>query len=77
MLFGLMQDEFHQGQEDHWGSFRVRMLEAFFDAQAHMVHGSPLGALSATATHSEVDQVIACFGRRKKGLDKCKCLSEI
>ena len=66
MLFGLIQDEFHQGQEDHWGSFRVRMLEAFFDAQAHMVHGSPLGALSATATHSEVDQVIACFGRRKK-----------
>jgi len=68
MIRGLISDEFHQGQEGHWDTFRPEMVDKVMRQQVWMVKGSPIAALSATATQDEVDKMIAAMGRRNKPL---------
>ena len=63
---GIVLDELHQGQKGHWEVIRPQMLEKVLSCQVYLVKGSPLAALTATATQEEVNTVIQCFGTRKK-----------
>jgi len=63
---GLIVDEFHQGQDGHWENFRPGMVDMILRQQVWMERGSPIGAMSATATQDEVDKMTFCMGRSKK-----------
>jgi len=68
MLRGLILDEFHQGQQGHWETFRPDMVDKVMRQQVWLVKGSPVAAMTATATPGEVEEMIKSMGRKKRPL---------
>ena len=58
-------DEFHQGGEGHWDSFRPTMMRASTGLRLYAVKNCPSLAMTATATSKEIEAVVAALGLRK------------
>ena len=58
-------DEFHQGGSGHWDSFRPSMLSGSAALRLYGIKNCPSLAMTATASKSEIKEVIAALGLRK------------
>ena len=59
-------DEFHQGGEGHWSSFRPNMMKSSTGLRLYGVKGCPTIAMTATATQSEIKDVVVALGLKTK-----------
>ena len=59
-------DEFHQGGEGHWSSFRPNMMRRSTGLRLYGVERCPSIAMTATATNKEIDDVVTALGFRRK-----------
>ena len=57
-------DEFHQGGEAHWRSFRPDMMKRSTGLRLYGVPGCPTISMTATATSGEIDEVKHALGLR-------------
>ena len=57
-------DEFHQGGEAHWSSFRPDMMRRSTGLRLYGVSGCPTVCMTATATHHEILEVKKFLGLR-------------
>ena len=57
-------DEFHQGGEGHWNTFRPSMMKGSAGLRLYGVKNCPSLAMTATATHAEIQEVVAALGLR-------------
>ena len=57
-------DEFHQGGESHWSSFRPSMMKGSTGLRLYGVKDCPTLAMTATATKEEIDEVVTAMGLR-------------
>ena len=57
-------DEFHQGGEGHWSSFRPNMMKMSTGLRLYGVANCPSISMTATATNSEVRDVVKALGLR-------------
>ena len=57
-------DEFHQGGQGHWDSFRPNMMKGSTGLRLYGVKNCPSIAMTATATEKEVEDVVAALGLR-------------
>ena len=63
-ILGVVVDEFHVILPQHWASFRPGMEEQTARLRAFSRKGAPTAALSATATKSDLDQMVKILGLR-------------
>ena len=59
-------DEFHQGGQGHWNSFRPNMMKGSTGLRLYGVKNCPSLAMTATSTKSEIDEVVAALGLRMR-----------
>ena len=59
-------DEFHQGGEGHWSSFRPTMMKRSTGLRLYGVQNCPSIAMTATATMKEIQEVVKALGLRVK-----------
>ena len=57
-------DEFHQGGDAHWSSFRPEMMRGSTGLRLYGVKNCPSLAMTATATGSEIKEVVTALGLR-------------
>ena len=57
-------DEFHQGGEGHWSSFRPEMMKRSTGLRLYGVDGCPTIAMTATATGRDIEEVVKALGLR-------------
>ena len=57
-------DEFHQGGQGHWSSFRPDMMRRSTGLRLYGVKNCPSIAMTATATKQEIDEVVKALGLR-------------
>ena len=62
ILIGI--DEFHQAGQGHWSSFRPNMMKGSTGLRLYGVKNCPTVAMTATATQSEIKEVVAALGLR-------------
>ena len=58
-------DEFHQGGEGHWSSFRPEMMRMSTGLRLYGVQNCPSMCMTATATDGEIKEVIKALGLRE------------
>ena len=59
-------DEFHQGGQGHWESFRPQMMKGSTGLRLYGVKNCPSLSMTATATQKEIEEVVAALGLREK-----------
>ena len=59
-------DEFHQGGKGHWDSFRPNMMKGSTSLRLYGVKNCPSLAMTATATQTEIEEVVAALGLRSR-----------
>ena len=57
-------DEFHQGGQGHWSSFRPSMMQGSAGLRLFGVKNCPSLAMTATSTESEIKEVVTALGLR-------------
>ena len=57
-------DEFHQGGEGHWSTFRPTMMKGSAGLRLYGVKNCPTLAMTATATTEEINEVVTALGLR-------------
>ena len=57
-------DEFHQGGQGHWSSFRPDMMKMSTGLRLYGVQNCPSICMTATATNQEIKEVIRALGLR-------------
>ena len=57
-------DEFHQGGEGHWSSFRPEMMKRSTGLRLYGVQGCPTVSMTATATGGDIEEVVKALGLR-------------
>ena len=57
-------DEFHQGGEGHWNSFRPTMMKRSTGLRLYGVQNCSTIAMTATATKAEIEEVVKALGHR-------------
>ena len=57
-------DEFHQGGEGHWSTFRPTMMKGSAGLRLYGVKDCPTLAMTATATTEEINEVVTALGLR-------------
>jgi superfamily II DNA helicase RecQ len=57
-------DEFHQGGQGHWDSFRPNMMSSSAGLRLYGVKDCPTLAMTATATAKEIKEVVTAMGLR-------------
>ena len=62
ILIGI--DEFHQAGQGHWSCFRPNMMKGSTGLRLYGVKNCPTVAMTATATNSEIKEVVAALGLR-------------
>jgi superfamily II DNA helicase RecQ len=55
-------DEFHQGGQGHWSSFRPDMMKMSTGLRLYGVQNCPSICMTATATNQEIKEVIRALG---------------
>ena len=64
MLVLVCVDEFHQGGEGHWNSFRPEMMRMSTSLRLYGVRDCPTICMTATATSKEIEDVVKALGLR-------------
>ena len=64
MLVLVCVDEFHQGGEGHWNSFRPDMMRMSTSLRLYGVRNCPTVCMTATATTREIEDVVKALGLR-------------
>ena len=64
MLVLVCVDEFHQGGEGHWNSFRPDMMRMSTSLRLYGVKNCPTVCMTATATKKEIEDVVKALGLR-------------
>ena len=59
-------DEFHQGGEGHWSTFRPTMMKGSAGLRLYGVKDCPTLAMTATATTEEINEVVTALGLRSR-----------
>ena len=57
-------DEFHQGGESHWSTFRPNMMKGSTGLRLYGIKNCSTLAMTATATNGEIQEVIKALGLR-------------
>ena len=57
-------DEFHQGGEGHWNTFRPSMMRGSAGLRLYGIKNCPTLAMTATATCNEIKEVVTAMGLR-------------
>ena len=57
-------DEFHQGGEGHWSSFRPNMMKISTGLRLYGIQNCPSVSMTATATDDEIKDVVKALGLR-------------
>ena len=61
-------DEFHQGGESHWKSFRPEMMRRSTSLRLYGVKNCPTICMTATATPKEIEGVEKAMGLREEAV---------
>ena len=57
-------DEFHQGGQGHWSSFRPEMMKMSTGLRLYGIQNCPSVCMTATATNDEIKEVVRALGVR-------------
>ena len=57
-------DEFHQGGQGHWSSFRPEMMKMSTGLRLYGIQNCPSLCMTATATNDEITEVVKALGVR-------------
>ena len=63
-IFLICIDEFHQGAEGKWDSFRPNMMKSSTRLRLYGIKNCPSLAMTATASDADVKEVVASLGLR-------------